>query len=425
MRLRTMSALIQKMTLFLVVALVGLAISIRPAQAQVFYEENKEPVEIPLIFDFGVGARAMGMGGAHVAVVEDASAIYYNPAGLAMIRRIEIGLSLTHQDDQLDVTHRGELRRSSVSSTKLHQVALAYPVPTYRGSLVLGFAYHRPVSLDRDYYRVGPTATGPWEYESMTDRGGLSMYSIGAAFDASPHISLGGSLSLLGGSWDTDYYVEWDEGVGGKYWYRDEADIDGVTGSLGMLYKFEPMGRIGLAVDFPRKMTIDGTKFDEDYPDGIATKDEITLPFSFSGGVAFTLSNFVFALDLRFTDWSQIDYEGPVRVEDGERRKFDVYENSTQVRLGAEFLVPNFPIRLRGGYLYDPVPYKLMFTDDHYFGSDIVDDRDFFTVGAGVILEKAFSLDVAFMTGGFKRSAVETTEDLSQNRVFVSAGYRY
>jgi hypothetical protein len=93
--------------------------------------------------------------------------------------------------------------------------------------------------------------------------------------------------------------------------------------------------------------------------------------------------------------------------------------------LGAEFLVPNAPLRLRAGYMYDPIPYKLVFTDDRYFVGDIGDERDYFTVGAGVILEGSFSLDAAFMTGGFERSAVSTVEDMSQNRVFVSAGYRY
>jgi hypothetical protein len=42
--------------------------------------------------DAGVGARAMGMGGAYTAVSDDAAAIYYNPAGLAQMRRIEWNL---------------------------------------------------------------------------------------------------------------------------------------------------------------------------------------------------------------------------------------------------------------------------------------------------------------------------------------------
>ena len=38
----------------------------------------------------GVGARAMGMGGAFVSVSDDTSAIYWNPAGIAILKRISV-----------------------------------------------------------------------------------------------------------------------------------------------------------------------------------------------------------------------------------------------------------------------------------------------------------------------------------------------
>jgi len=40
---------------------------------------------IGALFNVGMGARALGMGGAFVAVADDGCAIYYNPAGLAFI----------------------------------------------------------------------------------------------------------------------------------------------------------------------------------------------------------------------------------------------------------------------------------------------------------------------------------------------------
>lgn len=407
-----------------VFAVAGGTLMASATSAQISFDPaSGEPIEEPLAYDFGVGARAMGMGGAHAAVVEDASAILYNPAGLAMIRRIELSAAFSHQHDELDVDYRGSLLESPLSSTKLHQIALAYPIPTYRGSFVLGFAYHRTVSLDRDYFRSGLDPGGGLETESFTERGGLRTYSIAAAFDASPDISVGGTLSLLGGSSDQDYYIENSRDVDCNYSYASDSDIDGVTGSLGLLYKFEPMGRFGLSVDFPRRMDLNGTFED---PDAIYRfKDRIILPFALTGGIAFTPQNFVFAVDLKFTDWSQIDYNGPIRAFDEVGRRIYVYESTTQVRAGVEALLPGMPVRLRAGYLRDPIPYKLLFTDCEYYMGEMDEVRDYFTFGGGIILENSLSLDVAFMTGGYQRSAQGTIEDLNQNRVFVSAAYRY
>ncbi|RKX19112.1 MAG: hypothetical protein DRP26_04030, partial [Candidatus Zixiibacteriota bacterium] len=44
-----------------------------------------------------VGVRAAGMGGAQIAAGEDGSALWYNPALLTRVRRIEISGALSHQ----------------------------------------------------------------------------------------------------------------------------------------------------------------------------------------------------------------------------------------------------------------------------------------------------------------------------------------
>ena len=59
-----------------------LLLALAPAAALAAAED---PVGTAALFDVGMGARALGMGGAFVAVADDANALYYNPAGLALI----------------------------------------------------------------------------------------------------------------------------------------------------------------------------------------------------------------------------------------------------------------------------------------------------------------------------------------------------
>ena len=58
-------------------------LSLLPAQTT-----NVGKTSAPFL-SIGVGSRAMGMGGAFVATANDASAMYWNPAGIAYLENIE------------------------------------------------------------------------------------------------------------------------------------------------------------------------------------------------------------------------------------------------------------------------------------------------------------------------------------------------
>lgn len=58
------------------------------------------------VMSIGVGARALGMGGAFVAVADDASTSYWNPAGMTGIQGVEVSsIKLTKSTDE----HQNEL----------------------------------------------------------------------------------------------------------------------------------------------------------------------------------------------------------------------------------------------------------------------------------------------------------------------------
>lgn len=73
--------------------------------------------------DIGVGARALGMGGAYTALADDANALYWNPAGLSKLEKREFTAS------------HAEL----FESTRLD--FLAYAHPTNKGTFAAGLTY--------------------------------------------------------------------------------------------------------------------------------------------------------------------------------------------------------------------------------------------------------------------------------------------
>lgn len=79
--------------------------------------------ETASFLNIGVGARALGMGGAYTALADDANALYWNPAGLSKLEKREFTAS------------HAEL----FESTRLD--FLAYAHPTSQGTFAAGLTY--------------------------------------------------------------------------------------------------------------------------------------------------------------------------------------------------------------------------------------------------------------------------------------------
>lgn len=98
---------------------LALAATAVPARAQLEFGDQRVGTSSGTFLRIGVGARAVGLGETFVAVANDPSAIYWNPAGLASMQRTEVLLS--HLEWPADIGYE-------------HAV-LVMPVPRFGGSL--------------------------------------------------------------------------------------------------------------------------------------------------------------------------------------------------------------------------------------------------------------------------------------------------
>lgn len=470
-------------TAFAVLLMAGL-VGVARAQSQ-------PPVELPETNIHGMGARAMGMGGAYTAVSEDVTAIEYNPAGLAQIRRVELSGGLVRSNADWTVRHFGATTTDQ-SSLRLDHLALAYPVATYRGSLVFAGGFHRAADTDVSLLRQGYAipiqgqTPGLFELEDYLREGAVDQWTVAAAMDLSPNISVGASLSYLSGTSKESLTLAnyravpsaggvildfgpddtLDERVFESTSSRT-SDLNGYTGSIGFMGYLDSGFRLGLSLDLPKKLTYDvnveSRMEDWEKIDVASTsllQDDITLPLSVNGGVSWGGHGVLLSGGLRWTDYSQIDFEGKIYAPysgtgDPSFARDLAYRSVVAVNAGGEYQFAKLPLRVRAGFYTEPLPYKLIAADtDFLFVPDddnprttddasvvyrdypearIVSDRKYWTLGAGVLVQEALTLDLAVVHGSWERETPKdyvhtttfyptktTTEKVSQTRVFVS-----
>lgn len=88
-------------------------------------------------------ARSLGMGNSYTALSDDYSGIMFNPAGLGLVKKMRLAVTLN--DNLFDnlVSFQGNNTSSLKNTVNLNQFGFVFPVPTVRGSLVFALGYNR------------------------------------------------------------------------------------------------------------------------------------------------------------------------------------------------------------------------------------------------------------------------------------------
>jgi hypothetical protein len=154
----------------------------------------------------GNGARAGGMGEAFTAVADDATSIYWNPAGMAAVEDVE--LNLTHNEWLMDIRFE--------QATVVNEM--------WGGAAGLSFTGLYYGSLDR----YG-------EFPSITPDGTFSPYdlalSLGYARDIIPNVALGAAFKIIYSKIDFESATGYAFDLG----LTHKSKIEGLTLAAAML----------------------------------------------------------------------------------------------------------------------------------------------------------------------------------------------
>lgn len=432
----------------------------------VAYGQFSSPVEINSSPNpVGAGARAQGMGGAFIAVADDATAASWNPGGLMQLERPEFSFvfSYAHRRQDFDFSPHPEASGLfEVHRDDLNYFSIAYPFRAFDKNMVVSLNYQRLYDfydkLDFDFDYSGFLSDGSFfsakTHTRFRQSGAIKAFSPAFAIQLTPRFSFGITFNFwtdnLG--YDNEWEIEReDTGTGYihtvtgrlltfklKSVYREKNDnFEGFNLNIGFLWNINRIVTLGavfktpFTADVNRKTYAYTTSFSIGTPAltprPLRTKEsiEIKFPMSYGIGLAFRLSDaFTVACDVYRTDWSEFwmkGKSGSTSALSGKPRSESHVHDTTQVRLGCEylFILEKTLVPLRLGVFYDPEPTEK--NPEDYFG---------ISIGTGIMLGNIV-LDWCYIyrwgrdVKGEKFGTSKTKADVDQHKIYVSMIYHF
>ena len=214
-----------------------------------------QDVEDQLEYNFlGAGARANGMGDAFVAVADDATAIFWNPAGLFLLDQPETSFGFQFTSEKVEQERRRQMlliaSNDPGGSVGLNFASFVLPKRFGQKKFVFAFAIQKAFDFKAESLEIA--AQAPFVLDQEQSSGGPFSYSGGVAFSPLQGLMLGLSLSLYRGDAELreTNIVTLGDGVVRSLSDSSRIPVDGTSFGMGALYDFQSRGgppmRLGL-----------------------------------------------------------------------------------------------------------------------------------------------------------------------------------
>jgi long-subunit fatty acid transport protein len=352
----------------------------------------------------GSGARAQGMGGAFIAVADDATAASWNPGGLIQLERPEFSVVGSYAYRKRHITsssHPETDSWSSVTREDVNYMSFALPFRAFDKNFVASLNYQRlydfynELSFDYDFRNTGSNGVfvNAKTHTEFRQTGALKAFAPAIAMQITPRLSIGTTFNFwtdnLGynNGWSNTRKVTGTASVFNpagslsRFKYQSftketNKNFEGFNMNLGFFWQLNKVITIGgvfktpFIADAERKTYSSSSS----YPLGRSTpitrlsrgfsqEQNIRLKFpkSYGLGIAFRLSDaLTMDLDLYRTEWSEfyVRAGGSKTNISGDPWGKTHPCDTTQVRAGCEylFILERTLVPVRFGMFYDPEP---------------------------------------------------------------------
>jgi len=420
----------------------------------------------------GSGARAQGMGGAFIAIADDATAASWNPGGLMQLERPELSFVFNFSHNRKEVNNPGTPSMegmNSISRDDLNYLSFDLPFRAFNKNMVVSLNYQRLYDLYDDlsfdinkgfFNRVSGGFTSTDTHTDFKQSGALKAFSPAYAIQLTPQLSLGATCNFwtdnLGydNGWESHRVDKTTSAVfspsipnkvfrGEKtvYTHEENTNFEAFNMNLGFLWRINSVVTLGGVYKTPYTASVVRRTWQDsstvnfgsagtgssNFIKSTKTRERIEMhfPSSYGLGIAFRLTDaFTTSFDVYHTEWSDywIRSNGSKTnpVTGGLMSKSHT-RDTTQVRAGCEYLfvLEKTIIPLRWGVFYDPEPAAKH--PDDFYG---------FSLGTGISLGPVV-LDCAYIyrwgrsVKGSQIGEQGTKLDIKQHNIYVSMIYHF
>lgn len=402
-----------------------------------------------------IAARSGALGKAYSGISDDFAALYYNPAGLTLLPKAELNVGLQlHRNTNTTFTPFSATFQSN--SEAFNAIGIASPLVFGKTNAAIAVGYALESDFDDHYKAVGrgsssivnawmaspserdiayqlfladsingklvtPIHGGMTQNATVLESGGLHSLSGGMAFDITPTVAMGVTISGKWGTYSYDRrYTETDDNNIYNVLDREnftnvdlaslsvretlDQEIAGIGVTLGIQARVDELLRFGVTIKTPSYYSISETfsqkhtaTFDngDTYSspsDGLEDRGKnsysVTTPFVFGSGLSIHFEGVTLAGAVEYRDASQIEFTSSLlsieelNIEARERLR-------SQLTLG-------------GGIEYEPDFLPMAFrvgissTESPYSNASGGDATTIASVGMGIYLAPTMRLDAMY-----------------------------
>nr|WP_298142759.1 outer membrane protein transport protein [uncultured Pseudomonas sp.] len=395
-----------------------LAIALTLVSSTSAYALTDEEGTSAIQFNFSnPGARSLSMGGAFVALADDATAAYTNPAGLTQLSRRELSLEGRYnrystpylsdvfdpEDGSFEVTSYHDEADSSSSGVAFLSAVFPFEYAT------IALYRHEVMNFNTQFDH---TPAVPYLYP-FHSRSKLKDTAYGASIGWSlgERLRLGAGIAWHDFEIDSATTRDTDGGVTTRQSQKGSDHGFGYT--LGLRYLITDDLSLGLV--YRRSPRFDYkavASTDEANPGGgqvafVNKGSDFDIPDVLGAGITYRVTQaFTLNFDVNRVRYSQLTRnissrwvpEGEDQTEDGDPALLKL-RDGTEIRFGGEYVFIDMPVPLsiRAGVWRDP-EHTLHFQDDNPFDGNAqvfsarTGDQTHYTFGLGLAFEQ-FSVD--------------------------------